>query len=74
VIEGETSASSDVLRKPVRLLESGPMSGRDQADSGRARALLESSGQQTITPAMLRKFAMTARERIRIERPASDRP
>ena len=29
--------------------------------------MLESSGQRTIAPALLRKFAMTARERIRIE-------
>jgi site-specific DNA recombinase len=41
---------------------------RDQAqvDAERAAALLESSGQQAITPAMVRKFARTARERIRI--------
>jgi site-specific DNA recombinase len=29
--------------------------------------MLESSGQQTITPAMVGKFARTARERIRID-------
>jgi site-specific DNA recombinase len=29
--------------------------------------MLESSGQQTITPAMVRKFAGTARSRIRID-------
>ncbi len=42
---------------------------RDQAqvDAERAAATLESSGQQAITPQMVRKFARTARERIRIE-------
>ena len=38
-----------------------------QADSERAQAMLESSGQQAITPQMVRKFARTARERMRIE-------
>jgi len=38
-----------------------------QADSGRAQAMLESSGQQAITPQMVRKFARTARERMRID-------
>ena len=38
-----------------------------QADAERAQAMLESSGQQTITPSMVRKFAKTARERIRID-------
>ncbi len=37
-----------------------------QADAERTAAVLESAGQQTITPAMVRKFAATARERIRI--------
>jgi DNA invertase Pin-like site-specific DNA recombinase len=42
---------------------------RDQArvDAERAKALGESSAQQAITPAMISKFARTARERIRIE-------
>ena len=42
---------------------------RDQAhvDAERAQAMLESSGQQAVTPAMVRKFAKAARERIRIE-------
>ncbi len=41
---------------------------RDQArtDAERAQATLESSGNQSITPDMVRKFASTARERIRI--------
>ncbi len=37
-----------------------------QADPARAGATLESSG-QAIPPAMLRKFARTARERVRID-------
>ncbi len=42
---------------------------RDQAqpDSARAQAMLEGSGQQAITPQMVRKFARTARERMGIE-------
>ena len=38
-----------------------------QADAERAAAMLESSGQQAITPQMVQKFARTARERIRID-------
>jgi site-specific DNA recombinase len=37
-----------------------------QADTERAAAMLESSGQQAITPTIVRTFARTARERIRI--------
>jgi site-specific DNA recombinase len=42
---------------------------RDQAqvDAERAAAMLESSGQQAITPQMVRKFARTAREWMRID-------
>jgi hypothetical protein len=42
---------------------------RDQAQAGaeRAAAMLESSAQQAVTPQMVRKFARTARERMRIE-------
>ena len=42
---------------------------RDQAqdDVKRAQAILESSSRQAITPAMVRTFAGTARERMRIE-------
>ncbi len=41
---------------------------RDQArtDAERAQAALESSGHQSITPDMVRKFASTARERMRV--------
>ncbi len=38
-----------------------------QADADRAQAMAESAGQQAITPAMVQKFARTARERIRID-------
>ena len=37
-----------------------------QADAARA-AMLETSGQQAITPQMVQRFARTARERIRID-------
>lgn len=42
---------------------------RDQAkaDAERAQAMLHNSGQKAVTPQMLRKFATTARERIRLE-------
>ncbi len=42
---------------------------RDQAkaDADRAQAMLQNSGQKALTPQMLRKFATTARERIRLE-------
>jgi site-specific DNA recombinase len=38
-----------------------------QADAERAQAMAESAGQQAITPAMVQKFARTARERMRID-------
>jgi hypothetical protein len=38
-----------------------------QADADRAQAMAESVGQQAITPAMVQKYARTARERIRID-------
>mgnify|MGYP005810073993 CR=1 FL=1 len=46
----------------------GLKSVRDQAqaETERTAAALESNGNQTITPAMVRKFAATARVRIRI--------
>ncbi|MBV5263881.1 hypothetical protein [Pinisolibacter aquiterrae] len=42
---------------------------RDQAqvDSERAQAMLESTGSMAVTPAVLRKFATTARRRLRLE-------
>ena len=43
---------------------------RDQAkaDAERAQAMLQNTGQKAVTPQMLRKFAATARDRIRLER------
>ena len=38
-----------------------------QTDAMRAQAVLESSAQQPVTATMLRKFAATARQRVRIE-------
>jgi site-specific DNA recombinase len=38
-----------------------------QADTMRARAILDSAAQQPITTTVLRKFAATARKRMRIE-------
>src|SRR6185437_9828273 len=38
-----------------------------QADAARAAAMLESSAQQAVTLQMVRKFARTARERVRID-------
>ncbi|MGV6874588.1 recombinase family protein [Pseudochelatococcus sp. B33] len=42
---------------------------RDQAkaDAERAQAMLQNTGQKAFTPQMLRKFAATARDRIRLE-------
>ena len=42
---------------------------RDQAkaDADRSQAMLQNTGQKAVTPQMLRKFAATARERIRLE-------
>ncbi len=38
-----------------------------QADAERAQAMTESSSQQAVTPQMVRKFARTARSRMRID-------
>jgi hypothetical protein len=38
-----------------------------QADTMRAQAMLDSAAQQPVTATMLRKFAATARQRMRIE-------
>ncbi len=42
---------------------------RDQAkaDADRAQAMLQNTGQKAVTPQMLRTFASTARDRIRLE-------
>ncbi len=60
----EIDAPDPALKKRI----GGLKATRDQAqvDAERAAATLESSG-QAITPAMLRKFARTARERMRID-------
>ncbi len=63
------SGVADLGDTALRDRVAGLKATRDQAqaDSERAQALLESSGQQAITPQMVRKFARTARERMRIE-------
>ena len=38
-----------------------------QADAERAVAMLQSAGQRAVTPAMVRTFAKTARERMRVD-------
>ena len=62
------SGVADLDDPALRDRIAGLKSTRDQAqcDAERAVAVLESTGQQTITPAMVRKFAATARERLRI--------
>ena len=62
---GVTDLGDPALRDRI----AGLKATRDQAqaDSERAQAMLESSGPQAITPQMVRKFARTARERMRIE-------
>ncbi len=48
---------------------SGLKAIRDQAkaDAERAQAMLDSSGSKAVTPQMVRTFAKTARQRIRLE-------
>jgi mRNA-degrading endonuclease toxin of MazEF toxin-antitoxin module len=55
------------LDDPAKDRIAGLKSLRDQAQADRAQAMAESAGQQTITTAMVQKFASTARERIRID-------
>jgi site-specific DNA recombinase len=43
-----------------------PIRDQAQAEAERASAALDCAGQQTITPAMVRRFTATARERMRI--------
>ena len=47
--------------------EPWPRIGRPPKHDVKAWTMLESSGRQVITPQMVRKFAETARERLRIE-------
>ncbi len=62
---GVADLDDPALKDPI----DGLKATRDQsrADAERASALLVSSAQQAITPTMLRKFASTARQRIRLE-------
>src|SRR3546814_12611127 len=64
--------SSDVCSSDLPALKDridGLKAIRDQAkaDADRAQAMLQNSGQKAVTPQMLRKFASTARERIRLD-------
>ena len=62
------SGVADLDDPALRERIAGLKSVRDQAqaDMERTAAALESAGQRTITPAMVQKFAATARERIRL--------
>ncbi|AMN47244.1 hypothetical protein ACG33_09080 [Steroidobacter denitrificans] len=44
-----------------------PPIGYRTVDAERAQAMLQNTGQKAVTPEMLRKFAATARARIRLE-------
>ncbi len=67
------SARSSKYFAPGREAKPGVNKGcssiRDQAkaDTERAHAMLQHSGNQAVTPQMLSKFARTARQRIRLE-------
>ena len=63
---GVADLGDTALRAPYRRPQGNSRSGASRC-SERAQAMLESSGQQAITPQMVRKFARTARERMRIE-------
>lgn len=61
---GVADLDDSALKERIATLKDG----RDlaKADAERASAMLDSASQQAITPAMLRKFALAARERIRL--------
>src|SRR3546814_18758304 len=63
------SGGPDLNDPALKDLIDGLKATRDQAraDAECASALLVSSAQQAITPTMLRKFASTARRRLRLE-------
>ncbi|MDP1730308.1 MAG: recombinase family protein [Devosia sp.] len=63
------SGVADLDDRDLKDRIAGLKATRDQArvDADRASAMLESVGQQAITPPMLRKFASTARQRIRLD-------
>jgi len=64
-IEAGVAALDDpALKERVTSLKA--IRDQAQADAERAAAMLESSVQQAITPQMVRRFATTARERIRM--------
>jgi site-specific DNA recombinase len=65
-IEAGVAALDDPALKE-RVASHKAIRDQAQADAERAAALLESSVHQAVTPQMVRKFARTARERIRIE-------
>lgn len=50
-----------------RVVALGALRNQAQVDSERAQAMLESSGRMGVTPAVLCKFATTARRRLRQE-------
>ncbi len=62
------SGIADLAEPALKDRIAGLKAIRDQArtDAERAQATLESSGNQSITPDMMRKFASTARERMRV--------
>ncbi|MGO8831337.1 MAG: recombinase zinc beta ribbon domain-containing protein [Roseiarcus sp.] len=59
-------ADLDDLALKERIASLKTIRDEARANAERAVATLESAGQQTITPAMVRTFAATARERMRI--------
>ena len=63
------STSTDISDPALKDRIDGLKAIRDQAkaDAERAQAMLESSGAKAVTPQTLRKFAETARHRIRLE-------
>lgn len=62
---GIADLEDPVLKERIASLKA--IRDQAQADAQRAAATLESSAHQTITPQVVRKFARTARERVRIE-------
>jgi site-specific DNA recombinase len=62
---GVTDLDDPALKERIAGLKA--IQDQAQADAERAQAMLESSGQQAVTPAMVRKFASTACERMRLQ-------
>jgi site-specific DNA recombinase len=63
---GVADLDDPALKERIAGLKAIRDQAQAQADADRAAAMLESSGQRAITPAMVQTFARTARERIRI--------